>query len=84
VVVVLALVTVWVSAVDTLLAKVASPAYAALIESVPAFNDDVVKLATPLASVPVPSTVVPCKNVTVSPSAGRPLVELSVAVKVTG
>ena len=84
VVVVPALVTVSGSSADVLLAKVASPGYVALIGSVPALSDEVVKLAAPLASVPVPSTVAPCVNVMFSPSGGKTAVELRATLKVTG
>jgi hypothetical protein len=46
----------------------------------PAFNAEVVKLAMPPPRLPVPSTVDPFLNVTISPSGGGPL---TVAVKVT-
>src|SRR6266850_2101547 len=51
---------------------------------VPAFSDDVVKVAAPCDVVPVPICLVPSKNVTVTPSAIGPRVDVMVAVKVTG
>jgi predicted small secreted protein len=68
---------------DVLLEKVESPAYFAVVESVPSGSDDVVKLAEPPLNDPVPSTVVPFMNDTVSPSGGAPALEVITAVKVT-
>jgi hypothetical protein len=70
VVVVVALLTTCFNAFDVLLAKFESPPYTAVIELVPTLRVEVVKLAEPLLSVPVPNTVVPFLNVTVSPSGG--------------
>ncbi len=47
-----------------------------------AINDEVVKLAEPLLNVPVPNTVVPFINETISPSGGAPPLEVTPAVKV--
>jgi hypothetical protein len=55
-----------------------------VIESVPTGSDMVVKLATPLVNVAVPSVVVPLMNVTFSPFGGAPALEETAAVKVTG
>ena len=55
-----------------------------MIESVPADNVLILKVAVPLVSVPVPSAIVPLLNVTDSPSGTLPPVEVTVAVKVTG
>ena len=49
----------------------------------PAFRDDVVKVAVPPLSVPVPSKVFPWLKDTVSPSGGAPALDVTVAVKVT-
>jgi hypothetical protein len=46
----------------------------------PAFKDEVLKVALPPLRLPVPSTVGPLLNVTISPFGGEPL---TVAVKVT-
>jgi hypothetical protein len=40
-------------------------------------------LAEPLANVPVPSNVAPLINVTDSPLGGAPMLDVTVAVKVT-
>ena len=62
--------------------QIAEDARIAVIESVPTLRDEVVRLAEPLVSAPVPSTVEPCSKVTVSPSAGTPTLEVTAAVKV--
>jgi hypothetical protein len=54
-----------------------------VIELVPTLSAEVAKLAEPPLNVPVPSTAVPFFNVTVSPSGGAPMVDVTVAVKVT-
>jgi hypothetical protein len=51
--------TVSVRGADVLPVKFASPPYVAVMVSVPAVLKDVVSVATPPASVPVPSEVVP-------------------------
>jgi hypothetical protein len=53
------------------------------MEFAPATSVLAVMVAVPLERVPVPSTVVPFLNVTVSPSGMLPEVEVTVAVKVT-
>jgi hypothetical protein len=63
--------------------KFKSPPYTASTDDVPSGNDEVVKLASPPLNVPVPSTVVPFMKLTDSPSGGAPVLELTVAVKVT-
>src|SRR5271157_5228226 len=80
-----ALLTFWVRAGDVLPAKFESPPYTAVIELVPAFSAEVMKLAEPPPNAPVPSTAVPSINVTVSPLGGAPSLDLEVtaAVKVT-
>jgi hypothetical protein len=50
---------------------------------VPAARAVVVNVATPAVSDPVPMVVVPSMNLTVSPFAGVPAVELTVAVRAT-
>src|SRR5437773_1393370 len=64
-VVVAALFTVWVSAAEVLVAKLASPAYTAVSEWLATDSAALVKLATPPLTVPVPSVVAPSLNVTV-------------------
>jgi hypothetical protein len=49
----------------------------------PSGSVDVVSVATPPLSVPVPIGLPPLVKFTVSPSAGVPKVEVTVAVKVT-
>jgi len=80
--VVMALFTVWVKVADVLLANRASPPYTATIFSEPAGRLDVLKVACPELSVPVPSTVVPCLKVTVPVGAPGPE-GVTVAVNVT-
>jgi hypothetical protein len=70
------------SAGEVLAANIALPAYAAVIECVPAVSDEVVNDAIPPASVPVPIAVPPSRNVTVP--VGVPLPLVIVAVNVTG
>jgi hypothetical protein len=60
-----------------------SPPYVALTLSVPPVKLEVINVADPPLNGEVPSVVVPCKNVIVSPSGGAPLFEVTVAVKVT-
>jgi hypothetical protein len=48
-----------------------------------ATSDEVVKVATPEAVVPVPIAVAPSYNLTVSPSGIGPPVDVTVAVNVT-
>ena len=64
-----------------LLLKFGSPPYAAVRLCVPGVRAEAWKAALPLASVPVPSVVVPSRNVTVP--VGEPDEELTVAVRVT-
>jgi len=82
-VVLLALPTNNFTALDVLEMKIASPLYTALIAYDP-FAKEVDKFATPPLSVAVPTTLAPCMNVTVSPSGGGPMLELTLALKVTG
>ena len=83
-VVVVALLTTWLTAFDVLPGKFESPLYTALIAFVPTGNVEVVKLAEPPLNVPVPNTVVPFMNEMVSPSGGGvPRLEVTVAVKAT-
>ena len=56
--------TVCVNTGDLLPAKSALPPYRAVIECFPTASVDVVKVALPLLSVPVPNTVVPSLNMT--------------------
>ena len=81
--VVVALSTTCFTAFDVLPAKFESPPYTALIALVPTLSVEVVKLAEPPLNVPVPRTVVPFLNVTVSPSGGAPALDVTTAVKVT-
>src|SRR2546422_736090 len=76
--------TVWVTALDVLPLKLASPAYVAVIERVPTVNVDVTNVALPPLSVPVPSVAVPSLNVTVPVGVPPPGGEtVTVAVNVT-
>jgi hypothetical protein len=68
---------------DVLPAKVASPGYTAIIDFVPTPSVEVEKLADPPLKVLVARTAEPCLKVTVSPFAGGPRVEVTVAVNVT-
>ena len=77
---VLALVTTLLSAVEVLGSKCTSPLYVAINLVVPTGSEEISKLAEPPPSVPVPSTVVPTMNDTVSPSGGA---GETTAVKVT-
>jgi hypothetical protein len=84
VVVVVALVTTWLAVFDVLLAKFESPEYTALtLSELLTISVDVAKMAVPLLKAPVPNTVLPCMNVTISPSGGAPRLEVTCAVKVT-
>jgi len=83
VVVVSALFTVWVSTALVLALKPEAPEYSAVIECVPTVSPDVLKLAWPALSVPVPSVVVPSLKVMVPVGVAVPLVGVTVAVKVT-
>src|SRR5208337_4982991 len=82
-VVVATLLTTCFTAFDVLAAHWISPPHTTLIALAPARNVEVVKLAEPPLNDPVPSTVVPSLNVTVSPSGGAPELEVTTAVKVT-
>lgn len=74
--------TIWLSTVDVLGSKVASPWYAAVIECVPTTSDAVEIEALPRASrVPPPMEVAPSKKSTVP--VGVPPVPVTVAVNVT-
>ena len=54
-VVLVALLTTWLTAFDVLPGRLESPPYTALITGVPTFSAEVVKVAEPLLKVPVPS-----------------------------
>jgi len=54
-----------------------------VIESVPTGSVEVVRVASPALNVPVPRTVVPSMNVTVSPLVGSPALEVTFAVNIT-
>ena len=71
------------TAFDVLPAKLESPPYTALTVVVPTLSVEVVKLAEPPLNAPVPSTVLPFMNDTVSPFGGAPMLEVTTAVKVT-
>ena len=76
--------TVRVTVLDVLVANVLFAAYTAVTLCVPGVRLEVVKVATPLLSVPVPSEVVPSWNVTVPVTvAGVAAGGVTVAVKVT-
>jgi hypothetical protein len=84
VVVVVALLTTWLTVFDVLPVKFESPPYTALIVSVPAGSAEVVKLAEPPLNDPVPNLFVPpLMNAMVSPSGGAPALEVTTALKVT-
>ena len=72
----MAIFTVCDNAEDVLTLKFGSPPYDAVIECEPAINVEVLKVAFPLASVPVPSVALPSLNVT------RPVAVESVTVAV--
>jgi hypothetical protein len=57
--------TVWVSTEDVLLLSFASPPYAAVIEFEPTAKVEMLNVAFPLLTVPVPNVVLPFLNVTV-------------------
>src|ERR1035438_5316126 len=81
-VVVVALLITWLTAFDLLPANVESPPYTAVTAFFPTGRADVVKLAEPPLNVPVPRTVLPFMNETVSPSGGAPAPDVTTAVKV--
>ena len=73
---------------DVLELKAPEPANCALIECLAALSFEVAKVATPLARVPVPITVLPSRKLMLVPSGGAPpfgppLFEVTVAVKIT-
>jgi hypothetical protein len=77
-----AILTVCVNAGDVLVAKLESPLYFAVIEWEPTVvSEDVLYVATPPLSVPVPSVTAPSRNVT--EPVGVPPAPVTVAVKVT-
>ncbi|HKF49957.1 MAG TPA: hypothetical protein VKB38_21520 [Terracidiphilus sp.] len=73
-------VTVMLTALDVLVAKVVDPPYTAVIECVPAVENEVASVAFPELSVPVPSDVVPSRNVTVPVAAEGETVAVSVTL----
>jgi hypothetical protein len=74
--------TVWFNAAEVLVANVASPEYFAVMEWAPEASADVVRVAFPALSVPLPREFVPSRNETVPEGVpGEPL--LTVAVSVT-
>jgi hypothetical protein len=83
VVLVVALLTTWFTGFDVLPANIESPPYTAAIALVPTGRVEVVKLAEPPLNVPVPHTVLPVMNETVSPFGGAPRLEVTAAVKIT-
>jgi hypothetical protein len=76
---VFALLIVWVSADDVLLLQFESPAYEPVIECDPAARAEVLNVALPLLSVPLPTVALPSLNVTVPVQVDG----LSVAVNLT-
>jgi hypothetical protein len=56
--------TVWISAAEVLAALLGSPLYCAVREWVPTASEEIVKLAMPAASVPVPISEPPSNRVT--------------------
>jgi hypothetical protein len=75
--------TVWLNGELVLLAKVGSPLYTAVSELVETASAEVVRVATPLLTLPVPRKVLPAKKVTNPVGVPVPLVGLTVAVNVT-
>jgi hypothetical protein len=73
-------VTVMLTALEELVAKVVDPPYTAVIECVPAVENEVVRVAFPELSVPVPSVVVPSRNVTVPVAVEGATVAVSVTL----
>ena len=72
------------SADDVLAAKLPSPAYDAVIECVPCVNAEVANVVFPvMSSAPMPSVVVPSRNVTIPVGTVVPEAGVTVAVKVT-
>jgi hypothetical protein len=82
-VLVLSCMTVTVVADDVLVPSVEFPEYIAVIEFVATGSVEVVKVATPPLSVPVPIVVVPFRNATVPVGMSEPEVGATVAVNVT-
>lgn len=72
--------TTWLSTGDVLPANILFPAYTAVMDLVPAARVEVVKVATPLLSVAVPSFTLPIINVTLP--VGFPFDAETVAVNV--
>jgi len=83
VIVVLAWLTVCVTAFEVLPERFESPPYTAVTESLPTARVEIDKLAEPPLNTPVPNTVVPFMNEIPSPLGGAPIRELTVAVKLT-
>jgi hypothetical protein len=81
-VVVVALLTTWLTAFEVPPANFESPPYTAVTAFLLTGSADVVKLAEPPLNVPVPKTVLPFMNETVSPSGGVPAPDVTTAVKV--
>src|ERR1041384_2227479 len=78
-VVVSALLTVWVTLVEVLVAYWKSPPYTALIVWLPTDSDELVRVACPdPSSVPVPSVAAPSLNVTVPVGVPTPAVPVAV------
>lgn len=74
--------TVWLNAAEVLVANVASPEYFAVMECAPAASVDVVRVALPALSAPLPMEVAPSRNETVPEGVPGELL-LTVAVSVT-
>src|SRR5208337_2602234 len=83
VVVVGSLLTTWFTAFDLLARNFGSPPYSVSIEWVPTASAEVMKLAEPPLNAPVPKIVVASIKVTISPSGGTPMLEVTTALKVT-
>ena len=73
-------VTVMLTAGEVLVAKVVDPPYTAVIECVPAVENEVARVALPELSVPVPIEVVPSMKVTVPVAVEGETVAVSVTV----
>src|ERR1700722_9912433 len=76
------LITTCLTVFDVLPLKFESPPYTALTDAVHTLRGEVERLAAPPLNVPVPSTVLPFINETVSPSGGAPALEVTAALKV--
>jgi hypothetical protein len=70
-------------AIDVLPAKLESPPYTALIEFVPTVRIEIANPAARFLSIAVSNKVAPFMNEMLSPFGGAPMLEVTIAVKVT-